>query len=189
MRSKAVSSVLLFTIFLLIVGITTGYTRTNKMVFGVVEKITFIPENVTLSAKLDTGAKTSSLGIIEMKIVEEDHGKGNEKWVHFTVNTKKKGKIYFAKKLEGYTKIKIRQPEKKIDPHERGYFSRPVVLMEIRLGDKQQLIPVNLANRKNFIYPFLLGRDAITQLGGIIDPSQRFIAKKVKISSSIQPVN
>lgn len=145
----------------------------EKMVFGVVEKITFIPENVTLSAKLDTGAKTSSLGIVEIKI-EED---GNEKMVHFSVNTKK-GLVYFTKKLEGYKRIKIRQPEKKIDPHQRGYMTRPVVLMEVRLGDRQQVIPVNLANRKNFLYPFLLGRDAITQLGGIIDPAKAFTTQK-----------
>lgn len=160
----------------------------EKMVFGVVEKITFIPEDVTLSAKLDTGAKTSSLGVIEMKIIEENH----QKWIHFAVNTKK-GKIFFTKKLEGYKKIKIRQPEKKIDPLHRGYVSRPVVFMEVRLGDRQQLIAVNLANRKNFIYPFLLGRDAINQLGGIIDPSQRFTIKKQKkqafqVEQPIQPI-
>lgn len=146
------------------------------MVLGVVEKINLLPENVRISAKLDTGAKTSSLGVTDMTIVEESH----EKWVHFAVNTKKNGKIYFKRKLEGYTKIKIREPEKNMHASSKDYVSRPVVYMEVRLGDKQELISVNLANRQNFIYTFLLGRDAIKQLGGIIDPSQRFTLKRSK---------
>lgn len=159
---------------LLVFGLLTAYIAEayEKMVFGVIEKITLLPEDVTLSAKLDTGAKTSSLGVVEMKTTEEDH----VKLIHFAVNTKK-GKVYFTKKLEGYQKIKIRQPEKKVDPLQRGYMTRPLVFMEVRLGDRQAVIPVNLANRKNFIYPFLLGRDAITKLGGIIDPSQKFTAQ------------
>ena len=174
---RAVKPLLFICFFLLIAHFAEAY---EKMVFGVVEKITFIPENVTVSAKLDTGAKTSSLGVVEMKIQEEN----KEKWVHFAVNTKK-GVVYFTKKLEGYKKIKIRHAEKKINKLDRGYVSRPVVLMEVQLGDRRQVIEVNLANRKNFIYPFLLGRVAIAQLGGIIDPSQRFTAKKIKSPQQI----
>lgn len=167
-------AVVLFWLLLLVSFWTANVAEADeKMLFGVVEKVTFIPEEVTLSAKLDTGAKTSSLGVSEMKIEE----KNGEKWIHFKVNTKK-GPISFFKKLAGYKKIKIREAEKKIDIHDRGYITRPYVMMEVRLANRQELISVNLANRKNFIYPFLLGRDAIAQFGGVIDPAQRFAAKK-----------
>ena len=81
--------------------------------------------------------------------------------------------------MEGYTKIKARQHEEVTLPG-KDYISRPVVLMEIRLGDRQALVSVNLSNRENFLYTFLLGRDAIMQLGGIIDPTQRFTQKVYK---------
>jgi hypothetical protein len=161
---------------LLTVGFYSIAEAKEKMVFGVVERVLFLPENVKVSAKLDTGAKTSSLGVTDMKIVTEDH----HKWVYFAVNVKKMDKVYFKRKLEGYSKIKIRQSEKDAGLSTKDYISRPVVLMEIRLGDRQSLVSVNLANRQNFVYTFLLGRDAITQLGGIIDPAQHYTQKTLK---------
>ncbi len=161
---------------LLTVGFNKVAEAEKKMVFGVVEKVLFLPENVKVSAKLDTGAKTSSLGVTDMKIVTEDH----HKWVYFAVNIKKEGKVHFKRKLEGYTKIKIRQSEQDAGLSSKDYVSRPVVLMEIRLGDRQSLVSVNLANRQNFVYTFLLGRDAITQLGGVIDPAQHYTQKTVQ---------
>lgn len=160
---------------LLTVGFSIAEAQ-EKMVFGVVEKVLILPENVKVSAKLDTGAKTSSLGVTDMKIVTEDH----HKWIYFAVNIKKQGKVYFKRKLEGYTKIKSRPSEHDNNVSEKDYVTRPVVLMEIRLGDRQSLVSVNLANRQNFLYTFLLGREAITQLGGIIDPAQRYTQKTPK---------
>ncbi len=162
-------------VFLLLIIASFCHTAEayQKMVFGVIEKVTILPEKVKISAKLDTGAKTSSLGVTDMKIVTEN----NHKWVYFAVNTKKQGKVFFKRKLEGYTKIKIRQSEQENNVSGKDYVSRPVILMEVRLGDRQALVLVNLANRQNFLYTFLLGRDAITQLGGVIDPSQYFTQK------------
>lgn len=161
---------------LLTVGFYNIAEAQEKMVFGVVERVLFLPENVKVSAKLDTGAKTSSLGVTDMKIVTEDH----HKWVYFAVNVKKMDKVYFKRKLEGYSKIKIRQSEKDAGLSTKDYITRPVVLMDIRLGDRQSLVSVNLANRQNFLYTFLLGRDAITQLGGVIDPAQHYTQKTLK---------
>lgn len=170
----------LLSVFLLLsVGFNNVAEAYEKMVFGVVEKVTILPEKVKISAKLDTGAKTSSLGVTDMKIVTED----NHKWVYFAVNTKNQGKVYFKRKLEGYAKIKTRQQEQDSSDLTKDYISRPVVLMDVRLGERQALISVNLANRQNFLYTFLLGRAALTQLGGIIDPSQYFTQKSTKLSS------
>lgn len=151
----------------------------EKMIVGVVEKITFLPENVRLSAKLDTGAKTSSLGVSEMHIVDEN----GQKWVDFIVQTKKQ-QFHFHKKLEKYVKIKMRHDEQgaEISDENNGdnkdYITRPVVQMDVRIGERSQLINVNLANRQNFNYTFLLGRDAIAELGFVIDPALRYTLKK-----------
>lgn len=166
--------IFLFASFLLL---TANFLEADdKMLLGVVERVVFMPENITLSAKLDTGAKSSSLNATDIQITEENH----QQWVSFLV-TSKKGQFHFKKPLEGYVKIKVRHAEKTMGDLSDDFVSRPVVLMEIRLGERQQLIEVNLENRNNFIYPFLLGRDAITQLGGVVDPSQRYTIKRLKL--------
>jgi len=40
-----------------------------------------------------------------------------------------------------------------------------------------QSIKVNLTNRKRFIYPLLLGRDAIIAFNGAVDPALTFTLK------------
>ncbi len=53
---------------------------------------------------------------------------------------------------------------------------RPVVWMKIKLGDKEETIRVNLTDRSRFIYPLLLGRQAIVAFNGIVDPSVKYEA-------------
>ena len=49
--------------------------------------------------------------------------------------------------------------------------------MRIRLAEKEQTIRVNLTNRKRFIYPMLLGREAIIAFDGLIDPKLKYTYK------------
>ena len=49
-----------------------------------------------------------------------------------------------------------------------------MVLMNVQIGEKKRKIPVNLANRKRFIYPLLLGRDAIIDFDGLVDSNLKF---------------
>jgi len=159
--------------------VTAGFAEAyEKMVFGVVEKVTLLPENIVLSSKLDTGAKTSSLGAVDIKAVEEN----GEKWIEFTVKAKK-DEFRLRKKLIGYARIKIRDVERIFGGFKKTYVSRPVVLMKVKLGDREALIKVNLTDRHHFNYPFLLGRDAIAALGGIVDPAKAFVVGKSKASS------
>ena len=58
----------------------------------------------------------------------------------------------------------------------RQSIKRPVVLMAVKLGNQTKTIRVNLTNRKHFIYPMLLGREAIVAFNGIINPYQRYTA-------------
>ena len=82
-----------------------------------------------------------------------------------------KGKVlHFEEPLVRHVAIKSRAEEKR----GKAFTERPVVLMPITLGKQQHTIEVNLANRKNFLYPFLLGRDGIIQFSGIIDPALTF---------------
>ncbi|MGQ3889593.1 ATP-dependent zinc protease family protein [Legionella sp. CNM-1927-20] len=149
----------------------------NKIVYGYVEKAILVDKNLPLSAKLDTGAKSASLSAIHIQQVEQN----GKTYLSFLVPTKE-GDIPFIAKYLGDVKIKVRAGEhlkSKQDP-----LNRPVVLMRIRIGDRERAIPVNLANRKRFLYPLLLGRDAIKAFSGLVDPSITFNVKPAVLNNN-----
>jgi len=154
-----------------------GYAMANneKIIYGYIEKATLVNKDLTLSAKLDTGAKSASLNAI--KITEIDiEGKP---YLSFTVPSKE-GDIQFKCEYVGEVNIKVRAGEAQANPLFKRSIQRPVVLMRIKLGEKEQIIRVNLTNRKRFIYPLLLGREAIIAFDGLIDPSLKYTSKIVK---------
>jgi hypothetical protein len=141
----------------------------EKTIYGYVEKTTFLQNNLTLSAKLDTGAKSSSLYALNIKKIEE----GDKTYLTFIVPSKE-GDVSFKCEYLGEVNIKVRNGEKKAIALTRKALKRPVVLMKARLANKEREIRVNLANRKHFIYPLLLGREAIISFDGLVDPSKKY---------------
>lgn len=139
-----------------------------KTLYGYVEKITLLDKNLTLSAKLDTGAKSASLNA---ENIEEIYIK-DVPYLRFKVPAPE-GSVIFECEYIGKVKIKSRAGE----IPSKTTIRRPMVLMHMQLGDKVRAIQVNLTNRKRFIYPVLLGRDAIKDFGGIVDPAVSFTAK------------
>lgn len=141
-------------------------------IYGYVEKTTLVDNNLTLSAKLDTGAKSASLHAIhvtEIRIKEVPY-------LRFTVPTKN-GDYLFECQYIGKVNIKVRANEANPEMQKATPIKRPVVLMNIKLGDKVRAIQVNLTNRKRFLYPLLLGRDAIIAFNGAVNPALTFTVK------------
>lgn len=134
----------------------------TKTVYGFIEKATLVEQNITLPAKLDTGAKSSSLHAINIKKIKKD----GKTYIQFTV-PHQGGQATFLS--EYYGKVSIKPRTQEIE-----HITRPVVWMKIKLGGQEQVIRVNLTNRANFIYPLLLGRQAIVAFGGLIDPSEKY---------------
>ena len=167
----------LSTLLILVCIMFSGYTMAgeNKIIYGYVEKATLVDKNLSLSAKLDTGAKSASLSAIHIQQVDQN----GKIYLSFLVPTKE-GDIPFIAEYLGNVKIKVRAGEhlkSSVDP-----LNRPVVLVRVQIGDRVRLIPVNLANRKRFLYPLLLGRDAIKAFSGLIDPSITFNVKPVVLN-------
>lgn len=165
----------LSTFVLLVSSFFSGFVMAadEKIIYGYVEKATLVDKNISLSAKLDTGAKSASLSAIHIHELVED----GKYYITFIVPTKTDNVAFKAEYL-GKVKIKARAGEKNqpiIEP-----IKRPVVRMRIQLGEKIETIRVNLTNRKRFNYPLLLGRDAIKAFKGIIDPSAAFLIKSSK---------
>lgn len=150
--------------------------NSETQMYGYVEKVTLMDKNITLSAKLDTGAKSASLNATH---ITETQVKGVP-YLRFTVPTKE-GDYLFECEYIGRVKIKIRAHEGNkglIQP-----IRRPVVLLHVKLGDKVRAIQVNLTNRKRFIYPLLLGRDAIIDFNGAVNPALTFTLKAVDLEN------
>lgn len=160
-----------WTLLFLMGSLLAGNAMANneKIIFGYIEKATLVDKDLMLSAKLDTGAKSASLNAT--KITEIDvNGKP---YLQFTVPSKE-GDIQFKCEYVGEVNIKIRAGEAQMNSLIRKSIQRPVVLMRIKLAGKERVIRVNLTNRKRFIYPLLLGREAIIAFNGLIDPSLKY---------------
>lgn len=135
-----------------------------KTIFGWVEKVQIFPERVVLKAKLDTGAKTSSLNAVELTSFQ----KNGEKWVRFNViDPESHKKVEFERRVVRMVKIK---------EHDGPPQTRPVVLMDICLGWMLEETEMSLIDRTSFNYQMLLGRKMLSGKV-IVDPSVKFTAR------------
>lgn len=157
--------------------IVSGYSMAanEKTIFGYVEKATLTDKNLMVSAKLDTGARSASLSAINIQQFEKD----GKRYLRFIVPSKS-GNVEFVSAYVGKVKIKVRAGENHNDGAKLEPIRRPIVMIPVKIGDKERLIAVNLTNRKRFNYPLLLGREAIKAFGGIVDPSLVFTIKYEK---------
>ncbi len=163
-------SVLLFLFWSLFAG--NAMAINEKTIYGYIEKATLVEKKLTLSAKLDTGAKSASLNATHIKEIDVD----GKPYLSFTVPSKG-GDVQFKCQYLGDINIKVRAGEARVDPLLKKSIQRPVVLMKISLAGKERVIRVNLTNRKRFIYPLLLGREAIIAFDGFVDPSLKYTFK------------
>jgi hypothetical protein len=127
----------------------------------------------TLKAKMDTGALTASLSAKDIEKFTRD----GDDWVRFRLATKDAdGKVY-EHKVSRMSKIKSRADEE--DEGETVEVARrPVVDLELCLGDEKRTIEVNLVDRSNFNYPLLIGAKALREFGAAVNPARRFVADK-----------
>ena len=163
----------------LFMSLLTGpiMAKSEVQIYGYVEKATLVDKNLTLSAKLDTGAKSASLNAVNITEIDV---KGVP-YLRFTVPTKNGDHIFECEYI-GKVKIKVRASEANPGLLKSTPIKRPVVLLNVKLGDKVRAIQVNLTNRKRFLYPLLLGRDAIIDFDGAVDPALTFTLKSKSLT-------
>lgn len=115
-----------------------------------------------IKAKLDSGARSSSLDATAIEPFERD----GKRWVRFEVELpgmKKAAQV--ERPVVRYVRIKR---------HRGPYDRRPVIRLPLCLGDELRTVEVNLTDRGRFIYPLLLGRKALAGLA-VIDPSRTYL--------------
>ncbi len=137
------------------------------MVYGWIEKVSVLPWGIAAKAKLDSGAKTSSMHAEKIERFEKD----GDDWVRFTLEFEDPNdedellQFQIERPLERNIRIK-----QHADEHQR----RPVVALELCMGPHVHTIKFSLTDRDKFIYPVLLGRNFLKE-SALIDPAATFL--------------
>lgn len=149
------------TLMLTLCGSVLAETPTS---YGWIEKGLILPTNVAVKMKLDTGALTSSLDARAISLFKRD----GKPWVRFmlVVADADSGKVVkqrFERRVERSVTVR----------GAGGQELRPTVSMSICLGDKVYEEWFTLRDRSTMIYPVLLGRRLLAELGPV-DASRTF---------------
>ncbi|OOQ42683.1 ribosomal protein S6 glutaminyl transferase [Pseudomonas fluorescens] len=127
-----------------------------------------------LKAKMDTGALTASLSAKDIETFKRD----GEDWVRFRLGTKDANNKVYEHKIARISKIKTRSEEEEEDSDMNAPTKRPVVDLELCLGNVKRTVEVNLTDRSSFNYPLLIGAKALREFGAAVNPARRFTADK-----------
>ena len=133
-----------------------------KEVVGWIEKVRIFPGDLTVKAKIDTGAKTSSIhcGCTHYK-------KNGEKWVRFSVTNEQGKTNWFERKIIRTATIKR---------HFGKAQERSVIKLGFCLGSVYQETEVNLVDRSGLNYQLLVGREFLKGVY-LVDPENMFLSE------------
>lgn len=139
----------------------------NPTIIGFREWISLPDLNlVAMKAKIDTGAKTSSLHAFEIRHVK----KGGKSYVRFKVHP-------IQKNLEIVVSCIAPMVDRRIVTDSGGHKeNRYVIHTTIQMGHEKKVIELTLSNRETMKYRMLIGREALKQY--YIDPTQSYLLKK-----------
>lgn len=142
---------------------TPPLPKGQRHVVGFTETVRLFPMDITLRAKIDTGARTSSLHAQDIVIFPRN----GKMWVRFHVTNRDNRTEMFERPVVRRVRIKdLGGPS----------ITRPVVLMGICLGKVYRVTEVNLSDRTGFNFQLLVGRRFMRQLV-VVDPARQFTTK------------
>jgi len=113
---------------------------------GWIEKAVLLPQDIMLHAKLDTGAETSSMNAPNTDTFERD----GRQWIRFRVTNRDIESVIIEAPIVRETNIKR---------HFGGKQTRPVIKLNICVGDVLKTVEVNLVDRTGLNYQLLVGRN------------------------------
>lgn len=117
-----------------------------------------------IKAKIDTGARTSSLHAFDIEEFERE----GEEWVRFRVNPWQNSR---ADATIAEFPVHDRRAVRSSSGHAQ---QRLVVLLAIRIVDQLVVSEVTLSNRDEMGFRMLIGREALRR-GFIVDPARSFL--------------
>lgn len=144
----------------------------SRSLLGWIEWVVLEPQQLLLKARLDTGAKTSSLHAVDVVEFERD----GTKWVRFKVPLQAHKENYkgelptliYERPVADTVLIKRKNAHVQL---------RYVVEMAFCIDGREHEAEFSLADRGNFNYPVLLGRRFLGDVA-LVDPRESFLAQR-----------
>lgn len=150
--------------FLILILFT--YSLYGQNILGKVDKFD-LPELgiYNMKAKIDTGAKTSSIHCLEITPLRDN-------FVKFRVlnDGDISDKKYITKSISRISNVKSSNGK-----YEQRYFIRTNIIVYKKTYD----IEISLSSRENMVYSLLIGRELLQQ-GFIVDISKKYLSCKSK---------
>ncbi len=139
-------------IFIAILSLySSADAETTKKTVGATEIINIVEAGLDFNARIDTGARTTSVHALEIKIenpVNEKRANIGKK-ISLILTNEKNEKKYLESKIVGALEVRNAQ----------GVEVRYVIPLTLRWQGIDKTINVNLRNRSAMTYKLLIGRD------------------------------
>jgi len=140
--------------------------RDQKIIIGWLEEV-YLPEYDFVSrAKIDTGAKNSSIHAVDVEYIDQP-GKSEGSRIRF--KTMDANGVPHVIEADVLRQVRIKRAGSLTA-------TRPEIELEISLGGLSKRIRINLTDRAGMNYRMILGRTAL-EGDFIVDVSKKFVAK------------
>lgn len=121
-----------------------------------------------LRAKIDTGARSSSLHVErQWRFVEQ-----GAPWIGFVIKPRRKSELL----VEASAPL---LDERVVSDSGGHRVRRPFITAQLAVGGVQRTIELNLADRRNMLFPLLVGRSALS--GFAVDPFRSFLGNSIAL--------
>ena len=157
--------------FCVFLGAVSGAFATDEAVrgelvtYGYIENVGVGKLGLEMKGKLDTGADTTSVHAYDVDVYKR--GK-RDNWVRFRLIGKDGRSIRYDQNVVRFAKIKTKTG---------GTLRRPVIHLPICVGGRTARAEVNLADRGDFEYDILIGREFLANRI-LVDSSRTFMAEE-----------
>lgn len=137
----------------------------EKILLGAVENVRVTPPDVVATARIDSGAETSSIDARDIEEFERD----GEMWVRFNFADRSNKSVHqIETKILKHVKIKQSSQD---ETSER----RIVVQLKLGIGNISELSEFTLTNREHLEFPLLIGRNILKDMA-VVDVSDENLA-------------
>ena len=139
-----------------------GQNKTTRVIIGRLENVHILDIGISKKARIDTGAKTTSIDARDVEVFERN----GVNWVRFSFEGE-----YLERPVVRTVRIKR---------HGGKSIRRQVVELEFKLGEITRKVEVTLANRKKYTYAILIGRNFLKKRF-IVDVGEVFLGRLNKV--------
>jgi hypothetical protein len=154
----------------------------DRPVFGLSEYVYISELGQCYPAKIDTGAGSASLNAINIKL-DKGPNRGDDV-VHFDLVLPDDTLKSFSLPVSKYIRVQRRAAD--IEKNEKDYHLRPAVELTLQIGGNTHKLAVNLADRRDFKMPLLIGAKPLQAFDAMVDVNASYLQGNCLIASDTE---